>query len=469
MKYDHDKYHLLIVEDNPGDELIITEYLDESFSNLQLTVLKNFKETEAFFTDKGNKNKIDACLLDLSLPDNNGEQLIKDMLRITDNTPIIVLTGYSDLTFSVKSLKLGATDYLIKDEINPLSLYKSIIYSLERKKYISKLEESELRYSSLFQFSPVPKILIQNDKKNIIQVNKAACELYGYTEKEALALNFEELFASNDYSQFANSIDKQSSSNSVKTRRYKHKTKAGEEIYVDINSQLISFEDNDCCLIVCTDVTEKILFEQHMDRAILKTQEEERNEIGAELHDNACQLIATSQLYLSMLDGNLKNNVQGHFVMTNQLIQRALNEIRGLSHQMAPAFFDDSTLNETLPLLLETFNIKETYTIELTFTEEIYRLQLRQEIHLNLFRILQEQLRNIQKYSSAKNVIVQLTSTNKTIAMKIEDDGVGFDPQLVSKGIGLSNMKRRADLLNGTIKIISSAGKGCKIDVELPL
>ena len=466
MKYDHDKYHLLIVEDNPGDELIITEYLDESFSNLQLTVLKNFKETEAFFTDKRNKNKIDACLLDLSLPDNNGEQLIKDMLLISDNTPIIVLTGYSDLTFSVKSLKLGATDYLIKDEINPLSLYKSIIYSLERKKYISKLEESELRYSSLFHFSPIPKILIQNETEKILQVNLAACELYGYTEKELLNLKFSELFVSSDALWFIHSLN---SKNALRTKRYKHKTKLGEEIYVDVNNQLISFEDQDCCLVVCIDVTEKILFEQNMDRAILKTQEEERNEIGAELHDNACQLIATSQLYLSMLDGNLKNNVQSHFVMTNQLIQRALNEIRGLSHQMAPAFFDDSTLNETLPLLLETFNIKETYTIELTFTEEIYRLQLRQEIHLNLFRILQEQLRNIQKYSSAKNVIVQLTSTNETITMKIEDDGVGFDPQLVSKGIGLSNMKRRADLLNGAIKITSSTGNGCLIEVELPL
>lgn len=469
MKYDHDKYHLLIVEDNPGDELIITEYLEESFSNLELTVLKNFKETKAFFQDKDNKNYIDACLLDLSLPDNKGETLIRDTLLLSDNTPIIVLTGYSDLTFSIKSLKLGVTDYLIKDEINPLSLYKSIIYSLERKKYIKKLEESELRYSSLFQFSPVPKILIQNDKKYIIQANRAACELYGYNEKEMLGLGFRDLFSSKDYTQFVNSIDKPSANSSLKTRRYKHKTKNSEEIFVDINSQLITVENNDCSLVVCNNVTEKVLFEQQMDRAILKTQEDERNEIGAELHDNACQLIATSQLYLSMLEGNLKNNVQEHFVMTNQLIQKALNEIRGLSHQMAPAFFDDSTLNETLPLLLETFNIKETYAIQLTFTEEIYRLQLRKDIHLNLFRILQEQLRNIQKYSDAKNVVIQLTSNNSTIKMIIQDDGVGFDPLMVTSGIGLSNMKRRADLLSGTIEINSSEGNGCLIQVVLPL
>jgi YesN/AraC family two-component response regulator len=73
-------------------------------------------------------------LLDLSLPDNAGEQLIKDIIEASNQAPVIVLTGYVDFDFGVKSLSLGVFDYMLKDELTALTLFKSIIYSIERKK-----------------------------------------------------------------------------------------------------------------------------------------------------------------------------------------------------------------------------------------------------------------------------------------------------------------------------------------------
>jgi len=82
------------------------------------------------------------------LPDKTGSELIKNIVNESNNIPVIVLTGYDDFTFGVKSISLGISDYILKDELTSLTLYKTIIYSLERRKIVSSLEESEKRVRS---------------------------------------------------------------------------------------------------------------------------------------------------------------------------------------------------------------------------------------------------------------------------------------------------------------------------------
>src|SRR6202000_1221748 len=95
----------------------------------------------------------DVILLDLPLPDKTGLPLINEVVTLSPGIPVIVLTGYTDIAFSVKSLALGIADYLLKDELTTMMLYKSIIYSTERKKVMLALEESEKKYGDLFHLS----------------------------------------------------------------------------------------------------------------------------------------------------------------------------------------------------------------------------------------------------------------------------------------------------------------------------
>ncbi|MFX8373853.1 response regulator, partial [Acinetobacter baumannii] len=84
--------------------------------------------------------------LDLSLPDKTVSLIITEILALVQNIPVIILTGYTDIEFSIKSIAQGISDYLIKDELNALMLYKSILYCLERKKRSAQLKESEKKY-----------------------------------------------------------------------------------------------------------------------------------------------------------------------------------------------------------------------------------------------------------------------------------------------------------------------------------
>ena len=88
-------------------------------------------------------------------------------------------------------------------------------------------------------------------------------------------------------------------------------------------------------------------------------------------------------------------------------------------------------------------------------------------IQLNLYRILQEQLRNISKYAKASKIMLSLKLINKKLIMSISDNGVGFEPDKVRAGIGMANMKRRIELLGGNFYLESAPGKGCCVEVSV--
>lgn len=136
-------YTILIVEDNLGDFELIHDFIIEQLEFYEIIHAKSFKEAERLLLNPEQNYTI--VLLDLSLPDHSGEKLIQDMMFLCKNIPVVVLTGYSDFAFGVKSLGMGITDYLLKEDLNGMLLLKSIVYSTERKKISRELEESEKR------------------------------------------------------------------------------------------------------------------------------------------------------------------------------------------------------------------------------------------------------------------------------------------------------------------------------------
>jgi signal transduction histidine kinase len=88
---------------------------------------------------------------------------------------------------------------------------------------------------------------------------------------------------------------------------------------------------------------------------------------------------------------------------------------------------------------------------------------------LTLYRITQEQVNNILKHAMAKTVCISLNEEDEEAVLIISDDGMGFDITGKKQGIGLSNMKSRAELLNGRFFISSEPGLGCMLKVTLPL
>jgi PAS domain S-box-containing protein len=468
MKKDKSNFSILVIEDNAGDFTLVEDYLTEQIEHPHITHVRDFNE--ALSVLKMDKNSFDVILLDLSLPDKSGQELLTEILPMTVECPVIILTGYSDIDSSIQSISMGVSDYLLKDDLNAVSLYKSIIYCMERRKGIQQLKESEKRYSDLFRLNPQPMWVYDPENWNFIQVNQAAIDHYGYSEQEFLNMTIMDIRPEEDTRRVVDSLKNNGTkNNSVHVGHFRHRKKSKEMIEVEIYSNVVTIKEKRYRLVIATDVTAKNRFEHTITRAIIKAQEDERFEIGAELHDNVCQLLATSQMSLKMLKQSLPETALPLFNRSNDYITLATQEIRNLSHQLAPAFVNNSTLEEAFELLLGASNIEERYKIALYFDQNFEKADVDKELQLNLYRILQEQIRNILKYANGSKVEIDVLINKNKLKMRISDDGVGFDVSQVKGGIGLSNMKRRVELFSGRFEIFSTPGDGCEIIIDIPL
>jgi signal transduction histidine kinase len=216
------------------------------------------------------------------------------------------------------------------------------------------------------------------------------------------------------------------------------------------------------------DVTYTQEEQKRIAKAIIDAQELERRYIGQELHDNVNQILAASRLTLSVAKniGPTNDRVKALIETSTGYIYEAIEELRKLSHRLAPATFDDMSLKEKFEDLLLSINPDNRYQITLQFDE--IKEEYSSDIWINLYRILQEQIKNIISYSEADSIEISVMSSGNVIVMRIFDNGKGFDTKTSKNGIGLSNIRNRIDSFCGKFILNSAPGKGCEMIVEIP-
>ncbi len=214
------------------------------------------------------------------------------------------------------------------------------------------------------------------------------------------------------------------------------------------------------------DITEKVFADKKILQTIVNTQEKERFEIGRELHDNIMQLLVCAQMQLNQLANDSDGN--SHVQLSKDFIKEGMNEIRKLSHQLAPSNVLKKSLEESIKSLLNTFNLESKYKIN--FQSKIdHTVIVQKDLLLNIYRIFQEQMNNINKHSKANEIDVALEINSDYIDLRLSDNGIGFKPGSVEKGIGLNNIQHRVDALEGTFRIDSKPDEGCVTAVQIPL
>ncbi|HSI70345.1 MAG TPA: PAS domain S-box protein, partial [Gillisia sp.] len=250
--------NILVVEDHLGDYFLIEEYLTEEHQNLNLVRASTFAEAREHLTSS---TYFDTILLDLSLPDSiDAESLVKDMVTLAWKTPVIVLTGYSNKDFGVKTLSLGISDYLLKDELNAVQLSKSIYYSIERKKIEFQLTESEKKYKSLFELSPLPMWVVDRKKLRFLSVNTAAVNMYGYSREEFLNMKIRDLWTNKEEPAIEQLLNKKN--DDYFNLKVSHTTKSGEEIFIDVQSNPIIFDGIEARVSLINNITARLTAEK---------------------------------------------------------------------------------------------------------------------------------------------------------------------------------------------------------------
>lgn len=202
--------------------------------------------------------------------------------------------------------------------------------------------------------------------------------------------------------------------------------------------------------------------------AIIQAHQEERTRLGQELHDNVNQILASAQLFLSQLSPG-----SGEFsYMKDKAIKMlglAIEEIRRLSRDMVLPDFREDGLTGSILHLTEELQDCKCFAIHFIHNNKRMIESMDPNRKVALFRIVQEQVKNILKYSQAKNVVIDLHCCQDQVRLEIADDGVGFDPAKKKRGLGLSNINERAGLFKGKMLLQTAPGRGCTLIVNLPL
>lgn len=201
---------------------------------------------------------------------------------------------------------------------------------------------------------------------------------------------------------------------------------------------------------------------------IILAQEEERRRISRELHDEAGQSLVGLRMSLLNLNNHLPDNSELKEDMKKALFwtDSAMQSIRTLAYRLRPAVLDLLGLNLAIKQLCIDFSEQTGLIISYAGIETP---SLGEGLAISIYRIVQEALTNIIKHTTAKHAWVRLSSTQTMIKLSVRDDGQGFDPETIHKGIGLESMRERSNLLNGRMHIKSSPGNPALLEFSFPI
>jgi two-component system NarL family sensor kinase len=201
-----------------------------------------------------------------------------------------------------------------------------------------------------------------------------------------------------------------------------------------------------------------------------KGSENEKNRIAEELHDGILGRLFGTRLSLDSLnEGKTKADIKerGEYIEELQLIEE---DVRAIAHNLKTSLFNSETNFIKLVEQLITNQSKiGNFECELNFNNLTNWENISNNIKINCYRILQESVQNINKYARANKVQIDFKKVDNKILMNIQDNGVGFNIKKKNKGIGLKNMRSRAEAIKSKIDFNSSEGKGTQIVMTIPL
>jgi signal transduction histidine kinase len=208
---------------------------------------------------------------------------------------------------------------------------------------------------------------------------------------------------------------------------------------------------------------------RHLLKKLISAQEDERRRIARDLHDEIGQSLTSLLIGLrTVADAATLEAARGHANELRRIAASTTEEVRRLARGLRPSVLDDLGLTAALERFAEDYAHAHAVAVEVRAAPDGDRLP--EEVETALYRIAQEALTNTAKHAAAKNVRVRLERGPGTVQLTVSDDGRGFARGRPGPGdrLGLSGMRERAVLLNGSVTVESGPGKGTRVTVRIP-
>ena len=348
----------------------------------------------------------------------------------------------------------------------------------EKKIKDDALQKSEKRFKALVE-NGSDLIVIIDANANFSYVSDNVRDLLGYEPNEMGCMNAFEFIHPNDAEKVSNEI-KRVLERKEKAKGVQHRFRHKNGTYLWLESKGNNHLDDPSIrgiLVNARNIDDRVKLQKRLDHelinkqkeitsAVIRAQESERSQIGLELHDNVNQILTTVKLYNEMyLTGYVED--KNLLVKASQFTQECIDEIRSISKRLSAPTLGKILLHDSIKELVDSINL--TKKLEIVYLPEgIDNLCVAEELHLAIYRIVQEALNNVIKHSQASSAIITINASPNQIILGIRDNGIGFDMETKSNGIGITNMRSRAESLHADFQLFSSIGQGCTIEISFP-
>jgi signal transduction histidine kinase len=200
-------------------------------------------------------------------------------------------------------------------------------------------------------------------------------------------------------------------------------------------------------------------------------QDQERRRIARDLHDGLGQELAVAKMVLDKMFLQKPPQPQEEtWIQASAIIDRAIQEVRTMSHLLHPPLLDEVGLQSALSWYVEGLTKRSGIETSLEVPPDFPRLA--PEVETAVFRIVQEALTNVFRHSGARKVCITLTQKNEQIIVTVLDDGKGIDNRIAelrpeSVGVGIGGMKQRAKEFGGELRL-TNANPGTLLELLIP-
>lgn len=330
-------------------------------------------------------------------------------------------------------------------------------------------------------------IITINQRQEIVLINPAAEEMFGYARNALLNKHISVLIPARFHSNHGHHIERFGATGAT-SRRMSDASNVvavredGTEFPIEAFISHVAEQGEHFFTVIMRDITARKLIEAELQeshdemRALSKrlvdVRELEGKRIARELHDELGQVLAAIRIDLTLLRDELPANLQSPQKMAagiDDLLIEAISSVRRISSELRPRPLDDLGLISALQIYAGDFAAR--YKIRCEVHAPATEPKLPESIAADIFRMIQEALTNVAKHANATEVVIDILPEEDMMLFRVSDNGQGFTPESLKKygSFGVIGMRERALAFGGTIEINSEPGKGVSLEIAVPL
>jgi two-component system, NarL family, sensor histidine kinase UhpB len=352
---------------------------------------------------------------------------------------------------------------------------------------VDRIDPQAGRYRMLFEASPLPMWVVDDESLRFLAVNDAALKLYGYSRDEFLGMTAADLRRPDERRDFLRSESGDTRGGTVYRGLFRHSSKAGDPLDIDGVGHLVDWRGRRARLVIINDITERLRTQQALGRVnleleqsherlralsrrLFEVQEEERGRLARDLHDDIGQALTALKIQLESLSLTGDGALRARLAEGVQTVQHTLERVRQLSLSLRPPQLDDLGLAAALRSHLD----RQAGLAGLTayFDAAEAPQDVEPDTETACFRVAQEAINNVLRHAHARNVWLRVFMAGGRLALSVRDDGRGFDLEAARRGaasLGLVGMEERIALAGGSLELRAAPGQGTVVLATFPV